>query len=135
MFPKQGSKKSSGEVFQRAGIFPGPRAGVPPAPKLLSPTPALAQPVSPVWSTKGVGPASHPMGSVEYSVIERSQINQAGLGSLLKSQKVQFLMVSSQLEYPHKKRLGVGGKEGPAGPQMFLSSHSKLRDSWNKDAP
>lgn len=81
------------------------RAGMPPGLESLQlqssfpHSPALAQPISPVWSTRGVDPAT-PRALWEYSVIERSHINQAGLGSVLKSQKVQFLMVSSQLEYP-----------------------------------
>lgn len=84
-------------MSQRAGMSPGLESLL--LQSSFPHTPALAQPISPVWSTKGVDPAT-PRALREYSVIERSQINQAGLGSLWKRQKVQFLMVSSQLEYP-----------------------------------
>ncbi|RLV89608.1 hypothetical protein DV515_00014787 [Chloebia gouldiae] len=93
VFPKQGSKRSSGEGSQRAGMSPG--LGSLQIQSSFPHTPALAQPVSPVWSTKGVDPAT-PGALWECSVIAMSQTNQAGLGSLLKSQKVQFLM--GQLE-------------------------------------
>lgn len=60
---------------------------------------ALAQPIPPVWSTKGVDPAT-PRALWEYSVIERSQINQAGLGSFLEEPKTSVPDVRPQLEYP-----------------------------------
>lgn len=70
------------------------------------------------WSAegRGVDPAT-PRALWEYSVFEVSQMNQAGLGSLFKSQKrsVPDAEVSSQLEYPHLEEVGMGGKETEAG--------------------
>lgn len=78
--------------------------------------PALAQPLSPVWSTRTVDPTP-PRTLWEFSVIEMSQINQAGLGKLLKSQKVQFLMQTSVLSSSILIRRGweIGGKETETG--------------------